>query len=93
MADSMADVSKRIARLEQKVRSHNPSDRISLCGHSHLHGGTLMKTHTQLVKRFLATLLFSTLVFVSPNSPAADSLDDGIQAYKAGDYKEALEIL
>jgi len=30
-----------------------------------------MKIHTQLVKRFLATLLFSTLVLVFPSSPAA----------------------
>jgi len=53
-----------------------------------------MKSHTQLARRFFATLLFSTLVLVFPNSPAtADSLEDGIQAYKAGDYKKALEIL
>jgi len=52
-----------------------------------------MKTHTQLLKRFFATLLFSTLVLVFPNSPAADSFDDGFQAYEAGDYKKALEII
>ena len=51
-----------------------------------------MKTHTQLLKRFFATLLFSTLVLVFPNSSAADSYDDGFQAYEAGDYKKALEI-
>ena len=31
-----------------------------------------MKTHTQLVNRFFAALLFSTLVLVFPNSPTAD---------------------
>ncbi len=51
-----------------------------------------MKTHTQLAIRFFATLLFSTLVLVFPNSPAADSFDDGFQGYKAGDYKKALEL-
>ena len=51
-----------------------------------------MKTHTQLVKRFFATLLFSTFVLVFPTSPSADSFDDGFQAYEAGDYKKALEI-
>ena len=51
-----------------------------------------MKTHTQRVKRFFATLLFSTLVLVFPYSPAANSLEDGLQAHKAGDYKKALEI-
>ena len=40
-----------------------------------------MKTHTQLLKWFLATLLFSTLVLVCPNSSAADSLMDGVDAY------------
>ena len=52
-----------------------------------------MKTHTPLVKQLFATLLFSTLVLVFPNSPGAGSLEDGFQAYKAGDYKKALEIL
>jgi len=52
-----------------------------------------MKTHTQLVKRFIVTLLFSTLLLVFPNSPTADSLEAATQAYKAGDYKKALEIL
>ena len=51
-----------------------------------------MKTHTQLVKRFFTTLLFSTLLLVFPNSPVADSFEDGVQAYEAGDYKKALEI-
>ena len=51
-----------------------------------------MKTHTQLAKWFFATLLFSTLVLVFPNSPAADSFEDGVQAHKVGDYKKALEI-
>jgi len=55
-------------------------------------GGTLMKTHNRLVKRFFAALLFSILVLVFPNSPAADSLKDGAQAHAAGDYKKALEI-
>ena len=50
-----------------------------------------MKTHTQLTKRFFAALLFSTIVLVFPNSPAANSLDDGIQAYEAGDYKKAFD--
>ena len=52
-----------------------------------------MKPHSKLVKRFLATLLISILVLVFPNSPRADSIDDGLQAYGAGDYKKALEIL
>ena len=43
--------------------------------------------------RFFATLLFSILVLVSSNSPAADSYENGIQAYYAGNYKKALEIL
>ncbi len=51
-----------------------------------------MKTHTQLAKWFFATLLFSTLVLVFPNSPAADLFEDGVQAHKVGDYKKALEI-
>ncbi len=51
-----------------------------------------MITHTHLVKHCFAILLFSTLVLVFPNSPAADSFDDGFQAYEAGDYKKALEI-
>ena len=52
-----------------------------------------MQTHTQRVKLLFAALLFSTLVLVFPNFPVANSFDDGIQAYKAGDYKKALEIL
>jgi len=52
-----------------------------------------MKTHTQRVKLLFATLLFPTLILVFPNSPAANSLEDGIQAYKAGDGKKALEKL
>ncbi len=51
-----------------------------------------MKTHTQRLKRFFAILLFFTLVFVFPNSSAADSFDDGVQAYEAGDFRKALEI-
>ncbi len=51
-----------------------------------------MKVHTQLVKRFFAVLLFSTLVLVFPNAPAADSFDGGIQAYKTKNYQKALEI-
>ena len=51
-----------------------------------------MQTHTQLLKRFIAILLFSTLVLGCPNSPATGSFDDARKAYKAGDYKKALEI-
>ena len=58
-----------------------------------------MKTYTQLVKRFIATLLFSALVLVFPNSSAADSFDDGSHAmtageyaYATGDFKKAFEI-
>ena len=41
-----------------------------------------MKTHTQLVKRFFAPLLFSTLVLVSPASPGiANSFMNGVDAY------------
>ena len=51
-----------------------------------------MKTHSQLVKWFFSTLLFSTLLLVFTHSPAANSLEEGIQAYEAGDYKTTLEI-
>ena len=47
-----------------------------------------MKTHTQLLKRLLATRLFSTLVLGCPNSP----LENANQAYDDGDYKKAFEI-
>ena len=56
-------------------------------------GGTLMKTHTQLVKRFFAALLLPILVLVFPNSPAADSFEDATQAYESGDYEKRLEKL
>ena len=46
-----------------------------------------MKNYTQLVKWFFATLLFSTLVWVFPDSAAANSFEDGVQAYEAGDYR------
>ena len=51
-----------------------------------------MKTRTQLDKRFFATLLFSALVLVFPNSPAANSFEDGAQAFVAGDYKKGIKI-
>ncbi len=51
-----------------------------------------MKTHTQLVKRFIAALMISILVLVFPNSPAADFFKDGGEAYEAGDFRKALEI-
>jgi len=51
-----------------------------------------MKTHTQLAKRLFVTLLFATLVLGCPNSPAADSFDDGFQAYDAKKYQKAFEI-
>jgi len=51
-----------------------------------------MKTHTQLLRRFIATLLFSILVLAFPNSPAANSFSDGVQAYNAKKYQKAFEI-
>lgn len=52
-----------------------------------------MKTHTQLVKRFFATLLISALVLGCPNSPTTGSFEDGRQAYKDGDYQRAFKII
>ena len=52
-----------------------------------------MKTHTQLVKHFIAVLLFSVLVLVFSNSSTADLYDDGTQAYMVGDFKKAFEII
>jgi len=52
-----------------------------------------METHTHLVKHFFATLLFSILVLGCPNSPSTGSYEDGVQAFEAGDYKKAFEIL
>ena len=51
-----------------------------------------MKTQTQRAKRFIATLLFATLVLGCPNSPAANSFSDGVQAYNAKKYQKAFEI-
>jgi len=42
---------------------------------------------------FLPPSFLSTLVLVSPNSSAANSFENGIQAYVAKDYKKALKIL